>query len=289
MAKFVYICDTHLGANPMGYFQQAEYAPQLPHLLTLLSDWIRADNTIDFVLHGGDMIDETCSDSLTRAGELFTLPVPLHLCLGNHDLTEPDALTQWQTALPQFFPNGQAQYSLSPPGCRVHVVPNHWGAQPYYWNREQGPHVPSLHEIEALRGWLSEDPDLPHIVATHAPTRGLPTEQTGFDAPYHASDPAFMNIFDQLTRDFPQLRLILSAHSHLNLHVHDGHVHHVGCSAFVETPFEFKVIEVLPERISMQTISLADQVSWQPAYDFNKSYVQGRPCDRAFEDSSTSV
>ena len=46
-----------------------------------------AHGPVDFVLHGGDMIDSTREEHIDRAAEMFRLSVPVYLCLGNHDLT----------------------------------------------------------------------------------------------------------------------------------------------------------------------------------------------------------
>ena len=57
MTKFVYIADSHVGAGETGYHQQPRYADRLPELIVLLDAWIQQNSDIDFVLHGGDMVD----------------------------------------------------------------------------------------------------------------------------------------------------------------------------------------------------------------------------------------
>jgi len=54
---------------------------------------------IDFILHGGDMIDSTTEDHIVAATNAFDLAVPVYLCLGNHDLTTPDAAEQYQSSV----------------------------------------------------------------------------------------------------------------------------------------------------------------------------------------------
>ena len=67
MSRFIYIADTHVGTDKTGYKQQAKHPEMLPEIIAALRELICADGHIDFVLHGGDMIDETRSDTLTQA------------------------------------------------------------------------------------------------------------------------------------------------------------------------------------------------------------------------------
>ena len=69
----------------MGYRQQPGYPERRPELLALLDAWIRENPPIDFVLHGGDLIDGTTPANLRTAREFARLPVPVRLCLGNID------------------------------------------------------------------------------------------------------------------------------------------------------------------------------------------------------------
>ena len=62
----------------------------------------------------------------------------------------------------------------------------------------------------------------------------------------------------------------------------------VTVSAFTETPFDFKVFEIGKNgSVEMKTVNLASEVSFPTRYDFDKTYVQGRPCDRSFSDPSS--
>jgi hypothetical protein len=76
--------------------------------------------------------------------------------------------------------------------------------------------------------------------------------------------------------------LVLSAHSHINLHVQEGKRHYVGTSSFVEAPFEFKLIEIDAASLHVETIVLSPPFPFEWDYDRSRSYVQGRACDRSF-------
>ena len=83
---------------------------------------------------------------------------------------------------------------------------------------------------------------------------------------------------------YPQIRGVFHGHTHLNAHVKEKNVHFISASAFSESPFEFKVIEVTPSFITMKTYSLMDKVDFKVEYNFNKTFVQGRSIDRGFVD-----
>ena len=50
-----------------------------------------------------------------------------------------------------------------------------------------------------------------------------------------------------------------------------------------ETPFECKVVEILPEKFSIQTVSLAPELAFTPQYREENRYVQGSEAIRHFE------
>ena len=283
MTKFAYIADTHLGADPMGYQQQRGYPERLPELVALLDAWIRDRGDIAYVLHGGDMVQMTSEDNIRGAAELFRLSVPVYLCLGNHDLTEPDALAMWLDLAPELFMDGQPGYSLPTGGGSVHVVPNHWEERPYCWQDEMNARL-APEQLDKLEAAVQEHPKAAHILATHSPVLGVPPEQTGFDDPYHVPPESFSGTVLDLVRRRPRIRCVLSAHSHVNMHVIREGAHFVTAGAFPETPFEFKLFEVGPEVLKMSTVSLVSQVGFTPEYDHAKAWVQGREQDRQFEE-----
>lgn len=282
MSKFLYLADSHCGANPQLYQKQRAYTERLPEIVCALKECVAVEN-IDFVLHGGDLIDATSDHAIQAATKLFRFEVPMLLCLGNHDLTTPDALQKWLLLAPQLFPNGRPEYSVTTDDCVIHVIPNHWCDAPYYWKEEQRPHF-RPQQMAFLESALADDTGRPHILLTHAPTFGLPPQQTGLSAPLHASAPEYAPLMMELVSRYPHLRCVLGAHSHLNMCVRCDDTYFITTSALVETPFECKIFEVAPGRIAMRTVTLG---SWMPsglgAYDFDKTFVQGRAVDRAFE------
>jgi hypothetical protein len=68
----------------------------------------------------------------------------------------------------------------------------------------------------------------------------------------------------------------------MNMRVRHAGVEFATVSALVETPFEFKLFEVTPQKMAMQTISLRTSVDFDAEPDPAKSFVQGRNEDRSF-------
>lgn len=278
--KFLYLSDTHLGANPPGYQQQRACPELLPEIMGAMQKYIEEEG-VQFVLHGGDMIDFTTAENIRAAVRLFEiLSVPVYLCLGNHDLTTPDALQQWLHLAPHFFPDGKPEYSIRQ-DCAIHVVPNHWGNQSYYWKDVQEMSFDSQ-QLDFLENALAASPDRPHLLLTHGPAFGLPPQQTGLEEEYHTPNPAFTRHLADLAMRYPHLRCVLGAHNHLNMCIARHETYFVTTSALVETPFEMKLFEVTPEAISMSTVTLGNRMSRRGEYNFEKTFVQGRPVDRGF-------
>ncbi len=265
----------------MGYQQQRGYPERLPEILAAVCECLSASGGVDFILHGGDMIDCTSEGNIAAAADAFDLPVPVYLCLGNHDLTRPDAVEQWLALAPQFFINGAPDYTVVSRDCVVHVAPNHWCECPFYWKDTQHARL-SPAQTERLRRELSMQPNLAHVLLTHSPVYGLPVAQTGFSEPYHCPDLSFTGQVSGFAEAHRALKCVLGAHSHMNMRVtHDG-VDFVTVSSLVETPFEVKLFEVTAERMEMSTIALRSALTFGVEYETGRSFVQGRPVDRSF-------
>ena len=168
MTRFLYITDTHFGANPIGYHQQPSYPKRLGELLDLLNGWIVSEGDIGFILHGGDMVDTCTKELIQESKSIWDLSVPVYLTLGNHDLTEKDALGLWLSNASNFFPHNSPEYSITCKDCVLHILPNHWEQVPYYWDEVQNSHF-SPDQIGKLKEDLKSYPDRVHILCTHSP------------------------------------------------------------------------------------------------------------------------
>jgi hypothetical protein len=209
------------------------------------------------------------------------LPYPVYLCLGNHDLTTPDAADRWLSLAPQFFRNDSPSYTIESDDCMIHVVPNHWDDNSFHWKDDQRPHL-EPEQFDFLTAGLNTKPELPHIILTHNSVFGLPTEQTGMAEPFHIPPPEFTHEISSFAAKHANVTCVLGAHNHLNMRVNHGGIQYVTVSSLVETPFEFKLFEVTSAGMEMSTVSLNSLMDIDGEYDPAKAFVQGRPADRGF-------
>ena len=282
MTRFIFLADTHLGATTDAYHQQSPYPERLPELADCLRDWIDANAPIDFVLHGGDMIHEATRENIAAARGLFRMPVPVRLCLGNHDLTSEDALQMWLDDAPNFFPGGRPEFCIDADECSIYVMPNHWGARPYLWDEEQTPQF-RPEQVLAYDAAVTDRRGGVDFFCTHSSVMGVPVEQTGFDEPFHERPKRFVNETLAIVKRSRRTRCILGAHTHMNSYVEKDGLHFVSIGAFIETPFDLKLFEVSDANIRMTTHNLMDRVTFDAEYDNSRAYAIGRPVDRAFE------
>ena len=279
MTRFVFMADTHLGACPMEFQQQPGYPERLPELLTALRDWINENGHIDFILHAGDLLDGYGVERIREAVALFDLGVPLYVCLGNHDLTRPEAVAGWVEHAPQFFIGDSVQFEIVTDDCLVHVVPSHWCEETYYWRDVQASRL-SADQIERVAAVAKQHAPLPQLLCTHSQVLGMYFEQTGKREPEHEPYPPFREQMAELLEQCPEIRCVLGGHNHANTMGPFQDALALSVSAFSSTPFEFRLIEVSREQIAITTHDLRDRVDFDSAYDDAKVYVLGRPQDR---------
>ncbi|MDD4181458.1 MAG: metallophosphoesterase [Victivallaceae bacterium] len=280
--KFLYIADTHLGGSDRaGYRQQERYLAHFEHLMAVFAQWIKQRGDIDFVIHGGDMVENSSTQNIVEAVRLFEqLPCPVYLSLGNHDLTEGDSVNKWLALAPDFFCGRSVDFSFVQENVKFDLLSCHWGKQVYRWNDSE-PQIPYLNKEQI--GLTARDRNNYHVLVTHSPVFGLPPEQTGLDKYLHPPVGSFGDTIHRLALN-QGISLVLGAHTHMNMHHCKDGIHYVTVSAFSEIPFEFKIFELNGKNISMETVSLVDKVDFNGIYNFDKTYTQGRPCDRSFNE-----
>ena len=284
MTRFIYLADSHIGANPMGYHQQNAYPEHMDEIAAALIRQIELLGQIDFVLHGGDMVDFTSKDNISAASRVFDVGVPVYLCLGNHDLTSEDAVETWLKCAPHFFPGHTPDFSVQMPECTIHVLPNQWCDTPFFWKDSQSPCF-SAGQNTWLSNRLSSSRGVPQVILTHSPVLGIPQEQTGFSEPFHAPPASFCDQVQAICDGCRDVRCVLGAHNHINMRVNLGGVEFVTVSALAEFPFEIKLLEFSSETFSMLTISLQTSHSRNFEYDAGRTYVQGSDAHRNFTTS----
>ncbi|MEF2245244.1 metallophosphoesterase family protein [Paenibacillus sp. IITD108] len=280
MAKFLFLTDTHIGASPIGFHQQPAYPEHMEQLIQEIKK-LAEQGEIDFVLHGGDMVDKCTEETLKEAARLFDLPVPVYLSLGNHDLDCEDALDKWLRITPQFFIGNKPQYTIDGGDCFIHVVPNQWEpGYSYYWKSAQDVFFEE-DQLLQLDSALEKYRHQPQLLSIHNPIYGVPMEQSGKDQIIHGVSDEFSKlVLGRLSR-FPSIKGVLSGHNHINTLKQTEQGVFVTGSAFSETPFEYKIVELTQHSLSVETRTLSIPVSFEPVYNEEKSYVQGQEQHRA--------
>ena len=276
MTRLVFLTDTHLGALKPGYHLQPGYPTWLPELLNALAAWIRERGDISAVLHGGDLLHGFKAELLAEARAKFAaLDRPLLLCLGNHDLDTPEELAEWARTLPEYFPGGTDHASLDLPEVTVHALRNHWlpGLEPAL----------TPEQLASLRRAVAAAPDRPHLLLVHGNAYpALPARPT---PPVLPPPPprAWTRQLEQLCAELPAIRLVLTGHLHANTWQQAGPTPILCGSSFVESPFEFKLIEVDHEHLRVSTHSLYHRLTQRADYDFDSTHVQGTAGSRSGE------
>lgn len=280
MVRFLFMTDTHLGSNGKGFQQQPAYPDLIGELLDGIREVLKEEAGIDFILHGGDMVDSCTESNIEQARESFRFEVPLYLSVGNHDLDQPDAKELWLGGAPEFFAHGSLDYTVDMGECVLHVMPNQWEpGQLYYWKEAQVPFFTDvqMHDLEAAIG---ESPDRIHILSVHNPVFGIMPQQTGLDKPIHEVDGDFRRFVLDLMHKYPQLKCVLSGHNHIHsLNWANGGIA-LSSSSLIETPFEYKIVTVDGSSIRVETHRVPIRDGGRFEYNEKRGYVQGRPQDR---------
>lgn len=280
--SFIYIADTHIGTDKMGYFQQTPYEKRLSELFNALNIWISENDDIDYIIHGGDMVNACTQDNIKLAVDMFSVfDIPVKLSLGNHDLTAKNSVELWLKHAPCFFENNSPYFILGSPLYTLHLAPNNWNDTPLFWESIQDSNY-SDDTITLLHTNLEKHSNTAQILITHNPVFGVPPEQTTLDAPLHPGTELLTKQICSIADAHDSLKIILGAHTHMNMHVTHNQTRYVTVSSFPEAPFEFKHFKLNETGWRMKTHNLGKYIDFRFDYDFNKTYVQGRPADRSF-------
>lgn len=283
--KFIFITDTHLGGKNLSGFQmQPRYTEHNAELLTALDKVVRRE-AAELVIHGGDMTDDGTPEQIHEAAFLYRkhLSAPVVLALGNHDCRPKECAKVWLEYGAGFFPAGTCDTTIICDGLRIDVLSLHWGKEEQTWTQEDGQFIHLAPEQwERLR---NGDQTLPRIIVMHAQIRPGVPEKTGLDHPVLVPENNFAATGDALIAEFHPL-MILSGHNHLNLRDDINGTFAVSASSLAETPFECKLVEYRNGKLSMETLSLADELDFKGEYWEHQRFVQGLPEERCF---STAV
>lgn len=278
--KFIYLSDSHLGADGTGFHQQPMYATHLTEIVKGLKTWLEENPDVEFILHGGDLCEWGTEELIRQAEEMFQFSVPMYLCLGNHDLTEVESLSYWLKHAGRMFPEGKPEFTIRKNGGVLHVAPNHWEERKYFWDGTER-QLPWIADEQWSEFESAKEGEV-EVFVTHSPVLGVPPSQTGMDEMYHEPIPAFREQIANWGKIRQQLKYVLGGHNHLNMREELDGITYITAPAFSEAPFEFKIFQIDDGKLQMETVSLRDYVDFPWQYDSTKSYVQGEGKVREF-------
>lgn len=263
--RFLFISDSHEGGHAQHACLHPRYvSSEYDLLLERLGQWV-ARQPLDFVIHGGDIIDAGYKKQVMAAADRFKqmIPVPTYLCLGNHDLARQESIDYWREHHQGLLPDGQTDYHWSHPQAAFYVMCAHWHpSHDFYWEQGTGDRpTPRLtpSQLEAFERFL-QSTDKPVVLTVHAPVEAVQPAQSGKDAPWHPPHEPYRNAIYQLAHQYANLRLILTGHTHAtNQAIYDGWA---ACNnaAFNEAPAQARLITIDQENITVDTLAMATEL-----------------------------
>lgn len=284
--RFVYLTDTHLGCDATGYYLQPRYLNQHRVLFEGLAQWIKQYD-IDFLVHGGDLTDHGTDEEINHATELCSLlGAPVYLCLGNHDLAQPDSMQKWRNSA---FWRADGRdgdvgcYAVDIGPATLIVANHHWHADiddRWLHHEPQTPRFDAQQE-RAIRLRLQQA-NKPVIAVTHAPLNAVTIDRSGEIDTFHPPHPPYLTTWQRIATEHSQLRLVFCGHNHANSK-HD-HGSFVSCStvAFTEVPAQLRLVTVSTQQIEVRTVALAEIFGLTKDLDADQSWCLGSSEDQHF-------
>ncbi len=281
MTRFLHITDTHLGGNNHeGFMQQPRCLEHWNNLLQEIKNMVPQYH-LDFMIHGGDATDHGTYDEIQQfVHDTESLPCPIYLSLGNHDLQIPDAIKIWQNCT-SILPGGKHSYSVVTSDCILVVLGIYWDQlDKHYWDIT-GTQIPLISTVQKkMLREIAKDADRPVVIALHAPLNSIPSSQTGLNEDIHLPDNNLRNYFLELATEFPCIKLFLCGHNHAHTIENHGHFITATTSAFTEYPFEMRLISIDKKHLTIETITCMQPENCLTHYNHDKSWVQGNAQQR---------
>lgn len=282
--RIAFLADLHFGSDGKGFCQQPIMVNASSDIVNALSA-VLADQRVELVISGGDLVCHGSPESIKQVTALLEkIPLPMLLCLGNHDLADRRSLAQWQSVTHKHPRLMLADTFLETPACDIIGLNTHWindGVAELYWNSANGP-VPALtgDQLVRLNEWLARNPSRPAIVSCHAPLDPLPTSLTGLPNPIHESPEPYTSALQNVLAKYPRVKLLLTAHCHATCATPHGSYTHLSLAAISEVPNQYALVDVGPNgvEVSVKHLVLTTDVQFNTA----KAWVSGRGTDCKF-------
>lgn len=233
--KFVQITDSHFSSSSAEYTQREVERSQ-----EVLQNTIKDINTIadlDFVVFTGDNIDTANSDDLKKFLKIANgLKSPYYIVIGNHEVFKSQKLDklEYMRIVRQYSKSCKphsANYIFQKNGITFFVVD---GA------KEVIPGPSGYYKKDTLK-WLDKNL-LKHKKDTVVILQHFPIVE-----PYYNRTHTTYNVkdYENVLKKHKNVIAIFSGHYHANAEKMVDGIYHVSTPALVESPHNFKVIEIV--------------------------------------------
>lgn len=274
--RVVFATDIHIGADAAGYQMQPRWIEGIDRVLNAFASRVNQLRP-DLVIIGGDTVERGTPELIEQAtGFLSTIESQVLMCLGNHDLTEPDSYELWRGACSQLPHVRLSEATVRCGECDV-VGLNTW------WMYEGKPALrwllgtPPLAIIpEGQQRWLDNElaaADRPAIVVMHSQIAGVPAHQSGQPNDFEPPAAPFADDVRAVLKRHPRVQLVLGGHCHIQCSQRVGGP--VACTgtSLTEVPFQFTIIERSCESFTLRTEQLS--IAGAPPVKAERSWVLG--------------
>lgn len=280
--RFIYLTDTHLGCDETGYLVQPRYLGHERVMFGGLAQWIK-QNDVAFVVHGGDLTDHGSAPEIEQSTSLCELlGVPVYLCLGNHDLAQPESMRLWRDSA--LWRGGDTDgYSIEAGGVTLVVTNHHWHTHVDHRWMSDVPQSPRLDDRQehTLRMHLRQAKG-PVIAVTHAPLNPVPIPRPGGDQSFHPPHGPYLSTWQRIAADHPNLRLIMCGHNHANSQQDHGSFISCTTASFAEVPAQLRLVEVNDSQIDVRTVALAEALCLSTTVHLENAWCAGVPESQVF-------
>lgn len=271
--RFLIVSDLHLGAEPAAFHLQPRHLELWPTLLAALTKLAGRHNVCRIIACGDLTHHGTAAEIAAVQRDLSSQPVPWVICLGNHDLSQPDSYPLW----------GVQDTVIQCGGWDLIIIHNAWfvrGVVGLYWQEINDWHEVILPEqLTWLANVLTAGAQRPAILVVHAPLDPVPARLSSGAEPLHQPHAAYAEQLNRLLDNYPRVKLVLSGHNHVHTAtIHSGRIH-LTTAALLEAPFELRLIECAERSVHVETVPVIPLPAGVQ-YDSARAWVNGQAVDR---------
>ena len=250
--KMAFIPDIHLS------FNQQDSWILYNESLVLLQDTLKTLNKepdLNLVIFGGNLIenkDHQLNDLAIFSDAVTDLNTPYYVIPGDRDVDVTGSLTK-QDFCSEFRRNGFAEkdktYWMEEPQENLLLI----GLDTTIQNKSEGIIPPD--ELLWLDNILNTNKNKFTIILMHHPA--FPACNQDLKNPWNTFTLQNSNDFLDIIKKYPQVKVVLSAHHHLNWTKNINNILFIQAPSIVAYPNQFKILTVYPDRVEVKNKSIS--------------------------------